>query len=86
MSLLEASPSRAAIRQPCGRGTAGTAANDHPMILHARMNGITIVPRNRYFGIRAQYCFRHPSLGSNLAGYLYTESLFFSAYNNDWLQ
>lgn len=51
--------------------TASTVADVYPTpISDARMNGITLVSWNHYFGTMAQYGFRDESLGPNLAGFL----------------
>lgn len=45
----ELSPGLSIICLSGGRGTAGTAADNHLVILHARVNGITLVLRDHCF-------------------------------------
>lgn len=58
------------ISQPSGSGNTGTEVDNHPVILHARVNDITLVSRNSCFGM-AKYCFRNASLGPNPAAFFY---------------
>lgn len=44
-------PRFSAICRSADCGTSSTAANDYSMIPHARVNGIPLVSRNRFYGI-----------------------------------
>lgn len=61
----EQPPRFSAICQSDGHGTAATAVDNHTVIQHTCVNGITLALWNRCFGTMAQYCFHDASLGPN---------------------
>lgn len=62
-------------QQPVGPVAARPLADDHPVLPHAHVNGITLLLRNCCFGTTTRYCFQDASLGPNLAAFLYIELL-----------